>query len=280
MKTFDIITVAPNTHDFPMYRNNIRKFAKYATNINYVISCNTHEKHTNEWYDVYLDTIKKDIPFCNFVKADYSESSHWYDCAMKLGVSQCKSEYVLFLEPDLDIDADQLFNNTSTFNYDVVTIPTKPLEGHRLWPAFFMTRLDLIKKTRLDFSEGTNNVWNMAIYDETKHSIQLIRDQVDNLWVDNFDKFTNDIMEQTKNIVFTNMLGVNHYNYTHICWNWNWCRIGEYDRLHKPQRFGQYLKKSLEYNVLLHEKYIVECHKYIDIITTKCGLDGDLSDGR
>lgn len=280
MKTFDIVTVAPNTHDFPMYRHNIRKFSKYATNINYVISCNSHEKHTNKWYDVYLDTIKKDISFCNFVEADYCESSHWYDCAMKLAVSQCKSEYVLFLEPDLDIDADRLFSNTSTFDYDVVTIPTKRLEGYRLWPAFFMTRLDLIKKTRLDFSEGINNVWNMAIYDETKQSIQFIRDQVDNLWVDNFDKFTNDIMEQTNNIVFTNMLGVNHFNYTHICWNWNWCRNGEFYKIHKPQRFVDYLKTSLKYNVLLDDRYIKECETYINTITNIHGTIGDMSDGR
>lgn len=280
MKSFDVVTVAPNTHDFPMYRHNIRKFAKYASSINYVVSCNSHEKHTNGWYDVYLDTIKRDIPFCNFVEADYCVSDHWYDCAMKLGVSQCKSEYVLFLEPDLDIDADQLFANDRLFDHDIITIPTKQLEGHRLWPAFFMTKLELIKRTRLDFSEGYNDVWNMAIYDDVTRSIRLIKDRVDNLWVDNFDKFTNDIMNQTNNIVFTNMLGVSYYNYTHICWNYNWCRNGEYEKIHKPQRFANYLKKSIKYDVLLDSRYIDECHTYIDQLIKLYGIIGDMSDGR
>lgn len=279
MKSFDIVTVAPNTHDFPMYRNNIRKFAKYASNINYVVSCNSHERHTNKWYDVYLDTIKRDISFCNFVEADYCESEHWYDHAMKSAVSLCNSEYVLFLEPDLDIDADQLFANDSIFDYDVITIPTKEPEGYRLWPAFFMTKLELIKKTRLDFAEGLTHTWNMAILENDVINFQKY--QPGQLFhVDNFDKFTNDIMEQTKNIVFTNMLGVNHYNYTHICWNWNWCRIGEYHRLHKPQRFVDYLKTSLKYNVLLDDRYIKECETYINTITNIHGTIGDMSDGR
>jgi len=281
MKSFDIITLAPNTHDFPMYRNNIRKFVKYAANINYVISCNSHERNTNEWYDIYLDTIKKDIPFCNFIEADYSEADHWKNCGLNHGVANCKSEYVLFLEPDLDIDADQLFANDKLFDYDVITIPTKELEGYRLWPAFFMTKLELIKKTRLDFSEGLTHTWNKIIYDQVNNTIKFDKYQPGQLFhVDNFDKFSNDIVDQTKNIVFTNMLGVNHFNYTHICWNWNWCRNDEFYKIHKPQRFADYLKTSLKYNVLLDDRYIKECETYINTITNIHGTIGDMSDGR
>lgn len=280
MRALDIITLAPNTHDFPMYRHNIRKFQKYVNTINYVISCNSHEKQTNKWYDIYLDTIKRDIPFCNFVEADYCEADHWKNCGLNLGIDNCKSEYVLFLEPDLDIDADQLFTNDRLFDYDVITIPTKQNESYRLWPAFFMTKLELIKRTRLDFKQGLNDVWNMVVYDSKTNSLNIHRHKQQNINVDNFDKFANDIIDQTNSVVFTNMLGVNHYNYTHICWNYNWCRDGEYGKIHKPQRFVNYLKKSIKYDVLLDGRYIDECHTYIDQLTKLYGNIGDMSDGR
>ena len=280
MRSFDIVTVAPNDLDFPMYRNNIRKFAKYATSINYVVSYNSHSKGGDDWYDCYLDTIKRDIPFCNFVSADYCEAEHWYDHAMNIAVKQCKSDYVLFIEPDLDIDADELFSNQNVFDYDVITIPTKPEEHHRLWPAFFMTKLELINKTRLQFNEGINDVWNMVILDESTNQLIFKQIKNDNISVDNFDKFTNDIIDQTKSVVFTNMLGVSHFNYTHICWNWRWCREGEYGNIHKPQRFANYLKRSIGYDVMYDDRYIDECERYIEQINNRYGVVGDMSDGR
>lgn len=277
--SFDIITVAPNTMDFPMYRNNIRKFAKYANSINYVVSFNSHSKQSDVWYDCYMDTIKSDISFCNFIEADYCEANHWYDCAMKLGVKQCKSEYVLFLEPDLDIDADELFGNDCVFDYDVITIPTKKIENYRLWPAFFMTKLDLINNTRLEFDEDKNDVWNTVVLNDGVVTINKHEDK-NMFFVDNFDKFTNDIINQTQNVVFTNMLGVKHFNYTHLCWNWDWCRSDRYDLVHKPQRFAKYLYDSMNYDVTYDDRYIDECEQYIHQLNTRYGIEGDMSDGR
>jgi hypothetical protein len=226
-----------------------------------------------------MDTIKSDISFCNFIEADYCEAEHWYDCAMKLGVKRCKSEYVLFLEPDLDIDGDELFGNDCIFDYDVITIPTKKTENYRLWPAFFMTRFDLVKNTRLEFAQDLNDVWNTVVLDGG--ILTITRHEDKNMFmVDNFDKFANDIINQTKSVIFTSMLGVKHFNYTHLCWNWNWCRSGKYDLVHKPQRFVKYLSDSMNYDVKYDSRYIDECNRYIQQLRNMYGIEGDMSDGR
>ena len=280
MKSFDIVVVAPNDLDFPMFRHNLRKFAKYAANINYVISYNSHTENTDDWYDCYLDTIKQDLSFCNFLEADYCNGEHWYNLAMNMGINHCESEYVLFIEPDLDIDADALFSNPHVFDYDLITIPTKESETYRMWPAFFMTKLDLVKQTRLQFDQGENDVWNMVIHNQLNNQLTFKKHENKDMLVDNFDKFSNDIINLTQNVVFTNMLGVSHFNYTHICWNYRWCRFDEYDKLYKPQRFANYLTKSINYDVMYDNRYIDECKRYVDRIHKIYGVEGDMSDGR
>lgn len=252
MKNTDIIIIAPESHDYPVFRKFLHDIKNNFNKIIYVFTKNCGFN--------YSSFIKDDLYFVDFINSN-DQSGNWYNQAINDGLDISTGKKVLFIEPDFRIDKSILLNLKD--DIDVVSYYDC---AFRIWPSFFMVKTELIKKTNKNFSAG---VFEKIIkLDEQNFKVPMIKQKIiqNNTLVDAFGKFTSDLLEITDDFLFLNEIGIDFYHYAGITHNFTLMRTKEYKSLFKPNEFLNYLNENLNVNVNKHPFYVEESFNFIEIL--------------
>lgn len=254
MKDTDIIVIAPESHDYPIFRKFLHEIKRDFNKIIYVFTKDSSEFN-------YSSFIKDDLSFINFIHSNNKSNCDWRNVATNDGLEIVTGEKVLFIEPDFRIDRITLLNLQS--NNDVISYYDN---SFRIWPSFLIVKSELIKKTNKNFSAGYFD--KITKLDSSNFKIPMIKQKVTekNVLVDHFGKFTSDLLEMTDDFYFLNESDTKFYHYAGITHNFSLCRANNLKHLYYPDIFLNYLKESLNCDVKHDKIFIDECLKYIKII--------------
>jgi len=258
MKNTDIIIVAPESLDYPLFRKFLHDIKNDFNKIIYVFTKDSSSFN-------YSSFIEKDLKFVNFIYSENKPNCDWRNTATNIGLDVSTGEKVLFLEPDFRIDVNTLVNLQS--NNDVISYYDN---AFRIWPSFLIVKSQLIKKTKRDFSAG----WFEKItkLDNKNFKIPMIKQKItqNNILVDHFGKFVSDLLELTDDFYFLNETNVDFYHYAGLTHNFNLCRTDNIKYLYNPSIFLNYLKECLNCDINCDincdDQFNNECIKYIELI--------------
>jgi hypothetical protein len=253
MNDVDIIIVAPESLDYPVFRDFLHKIRRKFNKIFYVFTESSGKYN-------YSDFIKKDLLNIEFIHSHSQSNKDWRDIATNAAIDRSSSDRILFIEPDFKIQLEDLYKLPN--KCDVVSYYDS---SGRIWPSFLCVKRSILNKTDRNFSAGQFDDINKL--DITTNPLTIINKK--NELVDHFGKFTSDLLSVTKDFYFLNDNNVDFYHYAGITHNFNLLRDLNLNYIHKPSEFLNYLKDNLNINILKDTCYIEESNRYIDILENK-----------
>ena len=164
----DVLFVWPSGCDYPLCRWQMDAYKSYFNKV--IITTYDHGQPD------FREFLKQAMPKTIFKDAGL-DSESWRERCTLLGLSESKSDWILFTEQDFlwknDHFLEKVFEAAKT--HDVVGIR----QGTRLHPCFLLVKKRLLNQTKKDFSvngEGKDHFWNVSQELLEKGSFVDIRD--------------------------------------------------------------------------------------------------------
>jgi hypothetical protein len=224
----DLLTVWPDTIDYPLFREWVMNQREHFSKVIIVFS------KTNWSLTDLRPFIKESLKDVIFVDCDPVDGRDWRDAAVKTGLRYSDNEWVFFTEQDF-FPQEDLWNEIQGLDTSVSVVGVN--QGERVHPCCLIIKRELLNKTSLDFSA------NPPEYD---HFGQIQKDLMN---------WNPPLVASTINPkLYIHMNGLSH--------NMFLMQTGQ-KVVYKPQEFKDYLQLCLQLPIQLHPEFVKLAKEYV-----------------
>jgi len=252
LKNTDLIVVGSADCDYPIFREFLHKNFTEFNKVHYIISTPLENDHAVG--EIHLeDFLKSDLSFANVSRIETIDNDNWHDwrsVSVNQALKSSTSEYILFIEPDFEMDIDVMKNIPQ---HDVVGFKSPGTQ--RTWPSFLYVKRDLIEKTSKMFSAVSLEIDTEKWENFTKSNGENIKNNYDH-----FDLFNEELEETTDDIFYLDEEKIEFVHYTGVSFNFSLCGRGQFDIVpllsDRKRSFITFLSKSINAEVQQNEDWL------------------------